>query len=201
MSIRTIPWLVAACATLGGCAAASLPSARGGTISLAGTYEVSICRGPCASAGDALVQGHLVLEDSAYAFAGLPEPAQSYLAAKVPVLVEVTAGHRPNACFVLRRAQDLRGIPYAGLDPVGVTRWSRSSPDSVVTVALWRSWDAGYGTRLSVVGRDLRGEGRSWDATLPEVRNTVDVVTGRRVGPPDRGICTGAAEQLATTQP
>lgn len=191
-------WLTIACAALGGCALASSPSERG-TARIAGTYELWICHTACEDETDALVRGHLVLEDSAYAFSDLPERARSYLEAKVPVLVEVDAENRPNACFVLQRAAGLSGRPYAGLDPVGVTRWLQSDADSGISFALWHSWDAGYGATLSVLDRGLTGEGRSWDATLPQLRNTVDIIVARRIGPPDRALCIRAAEQLAAS--
>ena len=195
------PGLVAAVlvSALAACASRGARPIAPGAASGAGTYAVIVCRERCdpARPEQALARGHLVLEDEPYPLSALPQAVRSYLERYVSVLTAMDAGDAPNACFVLTRAAG--GRTYAGITKVGVTRWL---PDSVATlqVPLFHSPDAGYLATLTIRGNELRGSGESWGSGTGDPPFPNDSIVGRRVGPPDRGLCIRAMEGEAAAQ-
>lgn len=163
--------------------------------SIAGTYEVVICRQDCDRPDRALASGRLVLEDAAYPLAEVPEPARTHIERRAFILAVIDGQRAPNACFVLDRARGAN--TYAGITRVGMTKW-RPDPAATVRLPLFHSPDAGYVAILSIRGGEIHGRGRSWggehagDGAIPP-----DSIIGRRLGPPDRALCIRAAEAEA----
>jgi hypothetical protein len=166
--------------------------------SLAGTYKIVICRKACDRPERALASGRLVLEDSAYPLAELPEPARAHVERRAFILAVIHAQRAPNACFVLDRTP--RANTYAGITRVGVTKWLGDS-GGTIRLPLFHSPDAGYVATLSIRDGEIHGRGRSWggehagDGTIPP-----DSIVGRRLGPPDRSLCIRAAEAEAAAR-
>ena len=163
-----------------------------GATEIAGTYAVTICRGSCDTrgGGQVLTRGHLVLEGSSYRLASLPDEAERYFR-KVTALLAMAEGEGdPNACFVL--APPARLDLSAGVQPIGVTRWRRAAGDTI-RVELERGSHSSYKARFALRGSRLRGLGqrRTWRSDPPPAH----IIEGRRLGPPDRSICTRAAER------
>lgn len=181
---------VAACIHLANCtlAARSNPLAREGGVT--GTYAVTMCRGACGG-GAVLTTGTLVIEDQSYSLADIPEPARGYFGKTARILMREDAGNAPNVCFVLNKSGR---ETLAGSTPVGMTRWTLVEGDTVA-LRLYHSADAGYDARVAIRSGRLSGIGESW-GPWPESENSPpDGVIGRRLGPPDRGICIRAAEE------
>lgn len=124
--------LLAACAAevlVAGLACAQPPVSR-----VPGTYETTICRGPCGARGSrVLATGKVVLEDPKNTPAALP-----------------------NACYVLARPD--RAGTYAGITDPGTTRWTPGR-DGLISISLFRSPGAGYDAKLSVTADGFRGRG------------------------------------------
>ena len=163
-----------------------------GASDIPGTYAVTICRDSCDTrrGGQVLTRGHLVLERSAYRLASLPSEAERYFRDVTALLAMAEGEGDPNACFVLQQPTSLD--VSAGSQPIGVTRW-RWSPGDTIRVELERGSHSSYKARFTLRGSRLRGLGQShtWQAEDPPP----DVIEGRRIGPPDRSICTRAAER------
>jgi hypothetical protein len=139
------------------------------------------------------MRGHLVLEDEPYPYSELPRAMRAYLERYVPVLTAMDAGDTPNACFAFTRRTGAR--TYAGIAAVGVTRWSRDTIG--IEIPLFHSPDAGYVATLALLGGELRGSGESWGGGTGDEPFPEDSIHGRRVGPPDRGLCIRAAVAAA----
>jgi hypothetical protein len=191
--------LIGTGAGLGGCGRMSASNLIVGDEPFAGTYEIEICRGECAATGssDVLSRGYLVLADSVYAWAQIPEAAQAYYEAHDFVLTVIRAGRAPNACFVLDRGQT--DETYAGITPVGVTVWRPIEDSGNLEVSLFHSPDAGYVATIAVAGGRLHGRGRSWGAGDWHVDLPDNGIQGRRIGPPEWDRCFVAAEARAAT--
>jgi len=162
-----------------------------------GTYEVEICPDRCRRGWRRSIRGRVVLEDSAYRVTELPREARRYAIEATRLLLIMADG--PNACFVFDRGS---GTPsYVGRQPAGFTRWSAVEPAGTLRVDLFATDDGEYTARLALAGDRLTGEGWSlvtnpFDDLVPS-----DVIRGRRVGPPDRGLCIYAAERAAADLP
>lgn len=190
-------WLAGFGLFLGSCGMATRHAPDQSATGTAGTYEVRICRGPCDQGrpDSSMVTGTLVLEATRYPLSELPASVVSHLEKHDFILTVIDSDRSPNACFVLNRVRQPR--TYAGLTKNGVTTWEA---DSVGTYRfpLYHSPDAGYVVHVTVDGGELRGRGRSWGVGDARVDLPMDSIYGRRVGPPDRGICVRALEAEVT---
>lgn len=159
-----------------------------------GTYQLSICGGTCTDSS-AAVRGYLVLDDRPLPLTSVPRSALEYFSDRTILLMGYEGmGEALNACFVLSRNESFRG--YAGLTPVGLTRWSMQEGDSVATL-LHQSPDAGYLSRFVIRDGGLSGRGWSWGIGDAAVSLPENVVRGQRIGPPDFALCYAAAEKDA----
>jgi hypothetical protein len=157
-----------------------------------GTYAVVICRGSCdpARGGQVLTRGHLVLEASPFRLTTLPDAAERYFRSVTALLALAEGEGDPNACFTLTRPTSLD--VNAGQEPVGVTRWTKASGDTI-RVQLARGSHTSYTARFVIRGIGLRGVGQAW--AWQSEGPPADVLEGQRIGPPDRSLCTRAAER------
>lgn len=159
---------------------------------VAGTYALTVCRASCdRDSGRVLTTGRLVLEERPYRLVDIPEPARSFLERTERFLLYADAGGAPNACFAF---DDSAAGTLAGATRVGLTRWERSSGDTL-TVRLYHSPDAGYDVRASIASGALVGRGESWGPWDESEDVPPDLVAGIRIGPPDRSVCVEAAER------
>lgn len=187
------------CITLIAAAAACThPRGAPGPVDLAGTYAVTICRGPCRGLADDSVvgRGHLVME-ATYLPSELPAAARRVLEGEE--FLRMGDDDRvldPNACFVFER---IRSGSYAGIVGVGFTR-ADVGPGDTVGVDLFHTPDAGYYVILHRAGTDLRGRGHSWGVGAAAIDVPQDSVVARRVGPPDRAVCVRAAEAAVAAE-
>ena len=164
--------------------------------SISGTYRLEICRGRCGPSGAiALASGTLVIEDTSYTTADISPVAREYFETWTALLLGIGARDRPNACFVLSRAND-DVHTYAGLQEVGLTRLEPHQGDSVL-VALYQSPDASYHAIIRPTDGLLVGRGRSHGVADAADDFEMDSVRASRIGPPDRMICIRAAETAA----
>src|SRR4051794_18841078 len=158
--------------------------------SMAGTYQLRICRGPCTGASADLVQGRLVIEDSVYLRASIPEPGRTYARRESGALLIRGHGREdPNSCFALRKTPDSRSL--AGYPPVGFTAWHLDSSGGTARLRLGQTADASYVLELRMAENGVVGRGMEHGPSGTET--VVDSVTITRLGPPDRTICTAAA--------
>lgn len=195
--MRTHPRWMVACAMIGAC---TLPgTAAPGPAEWPGTYEVTVCTQSCdpAVGGTVLARGHLVLESSAYDPQSVPETARTYFERHSIYLLHSVARGAPNACFVLERSEAAANRTYAGIQPVALTRWTRSDSSGTMRVPLFRSPDAGYVAEVMIQGAALTGTGKSWGSESSDLEGTGDIISGRRIGPPDRDLCLRAAAARA----
>jgi len=163
-------------------------------MTVAGTYEVSICTGSCAGVPPerAQARGILVLEDSAYHVNELPESVRTYLRENLPYLTQIEARGMPNACFVLDRNTEVRPTTWAGFQSVGFTRWNQDDTVDTISTVLFRGSDVRYTARFSLRGDALRGTSVVWDATSAGEPGRSEEIVGRRLGLPDRELCIQA---------
>lgn len=82
---------------------------------------------------------------------------------------------------------------------MSVTRWETDG-SGTITLPLYHSPDAGYIATLSVRGSELHGRGESWGSGTGDGPIPPDSIVGRRIGPPDRGICIREAEARAAAR-
>jgi hypothetical protein len=142
--------------------------------SIAGTYEILVCHGSCASADDkeVLVKGRLVL---------FATNLQQQELTRLQLRGRYMNGEMPNGCFALERlsGRDYRG--YAGIDKAGLTAWSIE--DARLRFSLYRSPDAGYKVTAKLATTGFAGMGRSWGAGVAAPKeSTLDHVVLRRTG-------------------
>jgi hypothetical protein len=151
-------------------------------VPVAGTYEISICKGSCPATGDenVLVKGHLVL---------FPTQLTDRDVARLESL-HVSSSHvdQPDGCFTLERLPGRTYRGYAGIDAAGLTNWSIESDE--LTFALYRSPDAGYKVTAQRSTTGFAGTGMSWGAGVaaPTAPGPEDVVA-RRIGDADMKHC------------
>ncbi|GLQ98221.1 hypothetical protein [Dyella mobilis] len=156
--------------------------------SIAGTYEIWICRGLCASAdsSNVLVKGHVVLFDKTLDRSTVSRLDSSYSPS--------APGARPNACYALTRMSQRGYHGYAGLSPFGITDWRYL--DSLVTLELFRSPDAGYGVTVKPTPNGLFGEGDSWNAVeAASGQPDNQIIVARRIGEADVRRCEAWASR------
>lgn len=193
---RSARILVLGC--LAACAPVASHTARVPAVSAsAGTYQVSICRGPCAADGsNLLVAGLLVLTPETFTLERLSEAGQRHLRERDPwLLVALSESDRePNACFALEHRPGRGASSVAGITPAGITDWRGS--ERGIAVLLWVSPDAGYAAELRPDGRDLVGSGFSWGMS-GGYQQTSETITATYVSPPDLDRCLRAIEDDA----
>ena len=171
--------LVATCSTL--FAALQTTRAAGTPATIAGTYDILVCKGPCSFERQAkvIIKGRLILFATALAKADLQrfdENRFSHL-----------HGEAINGCFTL----DTLGATssYAGIEKIGLTSWSKE--DGHYRFSLYHSPDAGYEVTVKPTRLGLAGTGTSWGAgaAAPDSPST-EIVIARRTGGADISRCT-----------
>ncbi|MFL5540877.1 MAG: RCC1 domain-containing protein [Longimicrobiaceae bacterium] len=171
-------------------ALASAAGARGAAQqpqTLAGTYRIAICRGPCEpdDTTHALAWGVLVLAHAPIDPHGLPDYTHEIAA----------EGREPyNACFSLVQARHAGTL--AGVEPAALTRWEKGR-GGPVRLLLVRSPDSGYEAALRPTPDGLRGRGHSWGIDMGPVQLPDDSLAARRTGPPDPSVCVPSPTALA----
>jgi hypothetical protein len=152
----------------------------------AGTYALSVCRGPCQSAHpDSVVTGQLVIEPAPFALSELSSKVRDYLESGY-LLIRNDSTVDPNACFVVSRRGSGTGS-LAGITTAGFIRLETHRGDST-TVMLYQSPDAAYAAIVIPHGDGLRGRGQSY-VGFDSHRIPDDSVIARRIGPPRRELC------------
>ena len=133
-----------------------LVSAQG---EIPGTYSVTACSAPCATADTALV-----------------------VANGIVVLI---ADH--TGCFDLTRRQEYAS--YLALSRHGYTRWSAPVGTDSLGFTTYRSPDAGHQIRAVRTDSGFVGLGHSWGAGVAYVDVPDEFIMGHRIGPPDPNRC------------
>lgn len=153
---------------------------------LAGTYRVSICRGPCEpdDTTRALAWGVLVLSERPIDPRRLPDTRK----------IDEDGDAPYNACFTLVQAVDAPTL--AGVEPAALTHWEHDRRDTI-EVLLFRSPDSGYYADLRATPDGLRGRGHSWGIDMGPVQFPDDSLAARRIGPPDPSRCVATPLALA----
>jgi hypothetical protein len=149
--------------------------------SIAGSYEILICNGSCAAAGDpnVLVQGRLVL---------FPTILQQQELAQLHLSTRHMAGRTPNACFGLQKLPGRSYDGYAGIQKAGLTAWSLEGDE--LLFALYHSPDAGYKVTAERATNGFAGTGQSWGAGVAAPKgSTTDHVVLRRTGAANLSRC------------
>jgi hypothetical protein len=183
--------------TLTGCATARTATNPDSALPRPGTYEISVCEGPCElPQSRRQVRGTLVVEDSAFTAAVFSDSARKYFERRTDILLRVDAKFSPTICFALERLH--RGAKtHAGISPAGLTRWE-SRPDSGdFRVVLYHSPDAIHEAFLKAAPDGLRGRGSSRGGGVPAGSIPDDAISARWIGFPDKTVCGQAAEAAA----
>ena len=176
--MRTL-FLVATCSIL---FAATRPTCAAGTrTTIAGTYDILVCKGPCTFERQAkvVVKGRLILFATALAKADLQrfdENRFSHL-----------HGEAINGCFTLAPPGETSS--YSGIDNIGLTSWSRENGH--YRFSLYHSPDAGYEVTVKSTRLGLAGTGTFWGVGVaaPNPPST-EIVIARRTGGADISHCT-----------
>ena len=153
-----------------------------------GTYDVIFCKNSCSfeSPKSVLVRGSLVLESKPFEESEIPERARKNFESGYS-LASFT-----NGCFVLEILEE--GQTYAGLIPIGFTRWWLHS--GIVSFGLYSSPDAGYSASVTLTDAGFSGSGVSDGEGAADVDWPPDILIGRRRGPADRSVCINGAEKI-----
>ena len=153
-----------------------------------GTYEVLVCDSTCnfESQHNYAVRGVLVLMPTAF----------DEKKVAIPQRVEFEYGYSligiTNGCFVLTKLRE--GQTYAGITPVGWTRWS-GNPDGI-SFELYQSPDAWYVAWVKLTTSGFAGTGASSGGVGDGPGWPPDRILGHRIGPPDLQRCIEAAKQI-----
>jgi len=137
---------------------------------IAGTYELLICKGPCAFSerGNVLRTGVIVLFDRAMKRKDVDRIDSAYHDFK---------NDPPKACYTLT---------YPNRQTSGVTSWTLEG--KTLSFTLMRSKDSLYSVRVERKGDLLSGVGNFWSAAPPP-GFIPDTIVGRRLGPADIAAC------------
>jgi hypothetical protein len=162
-------------------AASRTTCAKGPSGTIAGTYEILICRGRCSFAKqtNAIDKGRLVL------FANKLQPSD--LQRFDENRFNHIHGEPINGCFTL----DHVGNPadYAAVEKLGVTSWSKQG--SQYHFSLFHSPDAGYEVSVKPTNSGLAGTGSFWGVGVAAPRVPItETVIARRTGNADLSKCT-----------
>ena len=141
--------------------------------SVAGSYDLRLCRGSCSVDSAVYQRGVLVLSDTSW-----PRVQPLGFFDSLPA----------NGCFRLKAAPG-RGDSYAGIIGSAAVRWQPIAGTDSVTFLLYQSPDAGYEVTLTRFPQGLRGRGTSWGAGVVEIHAPVDTVLAIRTGPPIPSKC------------
>lgn len=147
-----------------------------------GTYELLICKSECSfqNPAMAIARGTIVIFKDALSPEDIERIDRFHHARTEEVL---------RACFYGVRSEHTD--TYAFIQKTGATMWSFEN--NSLKLGLFRSPDAGYEVDLQLRGNALSGEGHSWGAGAGAPRfSPVDVIVGRRVGPPRISACLPA---------
>jgi len=145
-----------------------------------GTYELLLCKSECSfeNLAAAITRGTVVL---------FKDPLSQEDVEKLDRFHRARAEEVLRACFSGVRPEHAE--TYAFIQKTGATTWSFEN--NVLKFGLFRSPDAGYEAELRLRGDVLSGEGHSWGAGAGAPRfSPVDVIVGRRVGPPNLSACS-----------
>lgn len=165
---------VVACLGISYAHAAGLPEQ-----SVAGSYEILICKGSCPAAGDrdVWVKGRLVLFP---ANLRQPELARVHVSSHMHGI--------PNGCFGLKKLPGRSYVGYAGIEEAGTTEWSIEGDQ--LHFALYHSPDAGYRVTVQRTTTGFDGTGQSWGVGMGAPKDsTLDKVVLRRTGAADLRQC------------
>jgi hypothetical protein len=177
---RIVGATVIAAALLGGCVGPARAPAAPTPRTLAGTYELAVCRGaPC------------LPSDSATAYASFTVAIYDSLAAAQIDMPRTRYEVAPaTGCFVRGHRRAVAPDSYAGIAIREYFVWKSDSAGSVL-FPLFQSPDAGYVVRLRPTAAGLAGTGTSYgfDFGGPPPAYPRDTVVAVRVGPPDRLYC------------
>jgi hypothetical protein len=148
--------------------------------SVAGSYDVLICKDSCPASGDqgVLLKGRVVL----FA-ASLQQTERDRLR-----LEDSFMGPEVNGCFALEKLPDRGYKGYAGITKAGLTAWSIEGDE--LRFLLYRSPDAGYRVIVQRTKIGFEGTGQSWGAGVaapPE--RTPEKVVLRRTGAAEVSRC------------
>jgi len=147
--------------------------------SIAGTYEIQICKLNCEKPNpySVIAHGILVLSD---------RPLTADEIAKVGKMNFPPPPEEMRACFSGNRPHHPE--TYAFIDKRAAIGWSMEN--TVLKVELFRSGDAGYNAELQIDADKLSGTGHSWGvgAAAPGFAKA-DALVGHRIGPPDVSAC------------
>lgn len=156
--------------------------------SIAGTYEILICKDSCPAAGDkdVLVKGRLVLFPENF------QPSELTRLSSLRRKLSSTGYEAPNACFELEKLQGRDYKGYAGITKAGLTAWSSEGDE--LQFGLYRSADAIYRVTARRTTTGFDGKGESWGAGVAAAPDgaTLDKVVLRRTGAADMGQCPQA---------
>ena len=148
---------------------------------VAGTYELLVCKGTCsfANPGSAFAKGVVVLFNDAM-------PRQEV--ARVDPFHFVLPNEKVRACFT---GDNLKSVgSYVFGRRTGVSSWSATGKK--LEFSLMRSVDAGYDVEVLSEGDAFSGKGMSWGAGAAAPGYGPDFIVGRRRGPPDITACASA---------
>jgi hypothetical protein len=176
---RKVALHIMACLAISQAQAVEQPQA-----SIAGTYEILICKDSCPASGDenVWVKGHLVLFPVSLEQGDLKRFSSSRFYR--------TQGQAANGCYALERLQENAYLGYAGINKTGVTAWSIK--DDGLHFDLYRSADAGYKVTAQRTEQGFDGEGKSWGAGVAApVGLGPDKIVMRRIGVADLSHCGG----------
>lgn len=148
--------------------------------SVAGTYELALCRTASCAPGDtttAYLTATVVLLDSAAAARHALPPARWQKEAA-------------NGCFRVRHYRQLTDS-YAGIMREGRLHWRRpvAGASGALTFLLYRSPDASYGVQVSPATGGLAGWGTSDGIGVAEISGPRDTVVAVRVSEADPARC------------
>lgn len=198
--VRSFALGLVGCVFTAGCALGREARIPASAASLAGTYRIEICSGPCTGGpGDSVVaRGHLVVERRAYPVSSLPPRARALAEREVFLRVRVPDEVvDPNACFAFERRPRQAGEIDSFAEALGVGFTLAALRRDSLLVGLYHSPDAGYYAVLGRAGDELRGRAHYWGVGDAADESPDDGVGARRIGPPDRGLCIRAAEAEA----
>jgi len=168
---------------LAGLAISATHAAEQPAASIAGSYQILICKGECAaSEQNVVVKGEILLFAASLNQQKLAEHRLRGRFMSAP----------PNGCFGLGKT----GRPYdgyAGIEEAGLTTWSTEEEE--LRFALYHSADAGYRVAMRRTATGFAGTGRSWGAGVAAATGpALDQVVLRRTGAADLSRCPRAKD-------
>jgi len=162
------------------CVASSAAAALAEKPDVTGTYELSVCKSDCELTQSVIAKGTVVLFNRPLSSNEIDKLGPSRFFGPAEALRACFSGARPE-----------HAETYAFIQKTSATSWSFEN--GVLKIELFRSPDASYEAELRLQGDVLSGVGHSWGAGAGAPRfGAADVITGRRVGPPNISACSPA---------